>query len=290
VAYLFHLNMQVYGGKNQIRNNLLDQALTKIQAKFGQKFLVAGFTEIGNALSGLNFGDRAKVLDFFLSKTVLIEVGTTAGKGAIEHLGIAWDPNYFEALDAGQVLYNSVKKRWIVYNKKGAPSAATIALPDVRGLGTDIRGLAYICGKWEYQDSLTKRQATQYLVVGFMHNMYSLSDRSLAFESLPSMRDALLSELGDPDPNDPTASWRTYIGGDFNLEPANPGASRGVLKYAAARYYQPKEKQYFYYDTTWAHTYDFWLSDQNIKDDDAELAADTRYDHASDHAAIILEL
>ncbi len=123
-----------------------------------------------------------------------------------------------------------------------------------------------------------------------MHNMYGLSDRSLAFERLSFMRDSLISELGDPAPNDPNAEWRTYIGGDFNLRPADPSASRGVLTHAAARYYNTQQKRYYYYDTTWDHPYDFWLSDQNIKDDDAKLAAQTRYNHASDHAAIVLEL
>jgi len=282
VIRLFHQNMQNYNSVNAVRNALFDNCFAAIQAKTGADYLAAGFTEVRVAPVA-DIIARAQALDPTLANAIVIEVGRTALSPAAENIGIAWDNGCLRVRHYGQVLYNSTMGRWVCYNNacpNGAVPAA-LAMPNVGQLGLDSRGLAYIAGDF---------LATRHVVIAFMHNMYKVGDRSIAFEQLWRMRDLIIQAIRASDSTGANTAWETYVGGDFNVDPSNSGTSRGMLTYAAARYYNNNQGRYYYYNTTWFNTYDFWLTDTQCVDDDAEMAGETRYRFASDHSGIILKI
>jgi hypothetical protein len=124
-------------------------------------------------------------------------------------------------------------------------------------------------------------------VFAFMHNMYAIGDKSSSFTSLDAMMKAVHTAVGDN-------TTRDYIGGDFNLEPRNPG--RGALTFVAETYVG-NNGQTYYSTTTWTNPYDFWLTNQGMDQDDfrprfanaqAKVRTQTLHSHISDHAAITL--
>jgi hypothetical protein len=284
MSLIFHQNMRNYGGGAWLRNFIFDLNFAAMQAATGALYIAAGYTEIRNNLTALNFTARAAALDPGLTNGILIEVGITAVGNKIEHLGIAWDPTVVTVTNAGQVLYNAIARRWQCYNTAipGLPPA-TIPLGGV-GMAApavgakrkfdetaiaDSRGLAYIAGTYNGVNR----------VFAFMHNMYGLGDRSSAFTKLNTMVDAINATLG-------IGGTRTYMGGDFNLQPRDPRRGR-ALHHAAAR----NVANTAYLNTTAANPYDFWLSDQAvITHARASRRNETLNSGVSDHAGVVLRL
>jgi hypothetical protein len=291
--------MENYAGGNgqaaapnagRTRNQQFDIDFAAIRAETTADYVVAGFTEILNdQTAATEIANRALALDPGLTRCVTIGVGITATGARDEYISIAWDPKYFAIAHAGQVLFDSVYRRWVCYNTDGTqnPIPPTIPLPDLGGggakkrkydstLAVDTRGLAYVYGIYN------KRSR----VFAFMHNMYALGDRSSAFTSLDAMMTAVHTAVGDN-------GTRDYVGGDFNIEPRNPG--RGALSFAASSYI--RNGRTYYWPTTWTNPYDFWLTNQGMDQDDfrprftntqARVRTQTLYSHISDHAAITL--
>jgi len=281
VTRLFHQNMQNYNGANAVRNALFDNCFAAILAKTASDYLAAGFTEVRVATVA-DITARAQALDPALANAIVIEVGRTALAPRAENIGIAWTPGSLRVRHYGQVLYNSTIGQWVCYNNAclNGPVPAALAMPNVGQLGADSRGLAYIAGDF----------TTRHVVIAFMHNMYSVGDRSIAFGQLWRMRDLVIHAIRASDPTDANTVWETYVGGDFNVDPSTPGSSRATLRHAAAEYFNRNQGRYFYYNTTWFNTYDFWLTDTFCVNDQAEMAGDTRYQFASDHSGIILKI
>jgi hypothetical protein len=290
MALIFHQNMLNYAGgngaaapphANRTRNQQFDIDFNAIRAATGEIYVVAGFTELlNNGTAATEIRARARALDRGLRNCVVIGVGITVTGARDEHIGIAWDRNFFTIQNAGQVLFNAVTRQWQCHNTP-TPVPATIPMPNLgNALGggrkrkfdtqaaADSRGVAYIHGTW----------GGQTFVFGFMHNMHSVGDPTSSFNGLNAMMDAIHTAVNDNNTTD-------YIGGDFNIEPRSPG--RGPLEFAAATYVSAG--QTWFRDTTWYHPYDFWLTDNpNITNADAVVRGITLWSHSSDHAAITL--
>ena len=134
---IFHQNMQNYSGGNGIaanglrtRNAQFDRDFANIQnAMGGPSVLVAGFTELLNNTTTVGaIAARAAALDPTLTNLVVIGVGITVIGARDEYIGIAWDSNNFTIQNGGQVLFNSMNKRWECHNT-AAPLPATIPTP-----------------------------------------------------------------------------------------------------------------------------------------------------------------
>jgi len=275
MAWIFHLNMQNYGGASVPRNALFDAALNIINGVIPNPLWVAGFTEIRNGNAGGRFYSRARVLNPSFNRRTLIEVGVTAVGNRVEHLGIAWNSNSVAVQSAGQVLYLSGTKKWNVFPKAAVNGAipTTIALPAILGigLGADTRGLAYIAGT-----AVGKNH-----IFAFMHNLYAIGDRYSAIANLNGMAKAILTQM-----NWTAANTDIYIGGDFNVRPYSPGASRAILHHAAAVNLAGQ-----YVNTTAANPYDFWFTnDANAQNADARVYAAPLNNGASDHSAVSLNI
>jgi hypothetical protein len=280
MALIFHQNMRTFGGGAPGRNAAYTAALTAINAATGPVYLAAGFTEITNPNAPLRgvLAGLAATLDPGLTRHLIVEVGTTA-LGMREFIGIAWDPLAGLAVQhAGHVLRDPVNKSWRAYDTPlgvGAIPNNTIPLPGGVALGADQRGLAYIAGirVWDGNP----------YVLGFMHNMYALGDRTAAFGGLPYMADLARQAAGGG-----YVGAEVIVGGDFNVDPRNPKRARGAaftMVFRAAR-----DAFGALIPTTAVNTYDYWVvSNAGIADADASVYANTRVALASDHAGITLD-
>jgi hypothetical protein len=280
MGLLFHQNMLNFGGGTPVRNAAFATGFGAINAETGADYVAAGFTEITNwdtaydALAAL-----ATTLDGGLTHLTIIRVGYTALNGT-EFIGIAWDPHAITVACGGQVLRDSVTRAWTAHVQAGDGAGALPAKIDTpKGMGflADTRGPAFIAG--------IRAGTGEARIYVFYHNMYQLGDGSGGFQSLPTVVDRIRSALGGPFSN-----AKTFIGGDFNVDPHPPATASflGVypLKLAAAT-----DDDGDYINTTNVHAYDFWLSTDNAyDDDDASVYTDTRDDDQSDHAAIVLAL
>lgn len=267
---IFHQNMRNYGGATAWKDALLTADFGAINGITGNVYAVAGFTEIRNNMAGQNFANRALNLDPGLTSWILYEVGITAVGRQAEYLGIAWDPNQVTVQHAGVVVYNAMLPGWQCYNNAAAPPPPLAVLPlggGAAGLAANSRGLAYIAGAANGANC----------IFAFMHNMYNLGNRTGAFNNLNTMIAAIIGATG-------WGAYRAYVGGDFNIPPRNPTPG-GALQHAAAR----NGANTAYRKTTYANSYDFWLSDQAaINNARATVWKQTRNSGASDHAGIKL--
>ena len=290
---IFHQNMQNYTGGNSMasngirtRNAQFDRDFARIQnALGGPSILVAGFTELLNNTTTVGaITARAAALDPTLANVVVIGVGITVIGARDEYIGIAWDSGNFTIQNGGQVLFNSVSKRWECHNT-AAPLPATIPTPGfVPGRkrkadsteAADSRGVAYVHGTYNNHDR----------IFAFMHNMHTVGDPTSAFSALNEMMSAIHSAVGPP-------ATRDYVGGDYNIEPRDP-TRRGALEYVCA-----ETATGYWIDTTWFHCYDYWLTNSGpnqlpmthpvIATTDADTHYQTLTTHASDHCGVSLE-
>jgi hypothetical protein len=275
MALLFHQNMRVFGGGSAPRNAVFTGALTAINAATGAAYWAAGFTEITNPNAPLRgvLAGLAATLDPGLTSLVVIEVGTTA-LGMREYIGIVWDNAAFPVAHVGRVLRDPVNRAWAAYNVAAAaiPANRVILLPGLGApLAADSRGVAYIAGT---------NGGTNYLL-GFMHNMYALGDKSGAYVAMPSMTDLARAGIGGA-----YAAAEVIVGGDFNLDPRPPKRPRGA---AFLLYPRAEGGPGAYTNTTLANPYDFWLvSNVGITDADDTVYPATRVAAGSDHAAVVL--
>jgi endonuclease/exonuclease/phosphatase family metal-dependent hydrolase len=288
---LFHQNMRVFGGAAAARNAVFLTRLGAIRAAVPQPIIVAGFTEV------MNSGPRLCVvmpvfgtaLNLAITSTAMVEIGVTAVGGQRECIAIAWSPAALTVDHIGQVLWNSTTRTWVCHNQTmtmadhgaaaGIPTTLRKELPDLDGIGADSRGLAYIAAHEPMGDAY---------IIAFMHNMFTLGNRSGAFGSLPKMWQAARVALAlDPLYNLAAGTPRMIVGGDFNVWPRDSsvrGLARGYGR--AARSGGPASA---WVRTTSRNPYDFWVvSDVNIVDAHVAVHTQTRVPSGSDHAGITL--
>jgi endonuclease/exonuclease/phosphatase family metal-dependent hydrolase len=122
-------------------------------------------------------------------------------------------------------------------------------------------------------------------LIGFMHNMYNLGNKSSAYTNLGTMADNARNAIGGG-----YAGAEVIIGGDFNLAPRNPKRPRGATLFLyprAARVGGGTVGAYI--NTTAANPYDFWaISNGGRTDAHVRVRTQTRVPHCSDHAGITL--
>jgi len=271
---IFHQNMRVFGGGSALRNVGYDDAMSEISSDLGvnQRILVAGFTEINNCNStAAPLEDFALTLDPGLTKVYHFAIGVTAlnKTKTPEYIAIAL---YKEvSLNSwGRVLRNS-DKTWKIYHQDN-----TLLMPN-GDWAADSRGLAYV--------AITFKGTK--MIIGFIHNMYNLGDRSGAFTAIPKMADEIRKTEG--------GAWTQapiYIGGDFNVAPRTFSSRANMSAvYAEDAHNNPE-------NTTSSNAYDFWLYKADptavvhVDNNDAQVHTETRDvpNGLSDHAGISLKL
>jgi hypothetical protein len=278
MARIFHQNMEKFTGTTAKRIKGYTTKLGAINTKTGSVYLAAGFTEVFSCKPVLRkiLTRVARKLDPGLTKLVVIEVGTTACTKNPEYIGIAWDPDHLTVQYAGQVYYDLVAMQWKARRVEVEDIVKqTVDLPARLSYGKDTRGLAYIGCSIKGKPFL----------IGFMHNMYKMGERNLAFTALPDMGDKVRKLLGEG-----YSAAEVIIGGDFNVEPRNPKPERGDALHLAARAARVGGGLGgAYIKTTNKHPYDFWaVSNKGITDVEASVHTQTRAANCSDHAGISL--
>lgn len=280
-AYVFHLNMQNFGGGTIARNDAFDTALAAIGAATNPYYVVAGFTEIRNCRAAPTaLGDIVTQLDAGLTTTCVIWCGVAAKARASdpdrhEYAAISWDRRFL-AVDRVGHTYNSLDK-WEERSIAG-PAEGTHVLPAPSGIVTaDKRGMVFVAGK---QGGVAR-------IFGFLHDMYTVNERGLLIAVIGPFIKAIRASLKE----DGIAGYddcRVHVGGDFNVEPRNPSKRYG-LKALGARAGGAGNP---YRKTTVAHAYDFWMvrSDSPLTDASCFVHTQARKDTGgpSDHAAIRL--
>ncbi|HLJ89312.1 MAG TPA: hypothetical protein VKZ53_21015 [Candidatus Angelobacter sp.] len=285
---IFHQNMQKFNGANAVRNAAFVTQMGAIGAALGPTLGVAGYTELISNLPAMHAAlpPIATALDGGLTNRLVICVGKTSVGNALEYIGIVWDPGMLNVQHAGQVLWDPVNRRWGAARNTTAPFPANrnILLPGVQNYGADTRGLAYIACRRVLNNNP--------FIIGFLHNMYSIGDRTAAMQNLDTMASRARAAAGAA-----YAAAEIIIGGDFNVQPP-PAArpSRKRARGAALRLTTRVFRNGFgvAQNTTLANPYDYWLvSDAiGITDAHARRYTQTRWDvnmNCSDHAGVTLD-
>jgi hypothetical protein len=271
---LFHQNMRTFGGHSAIRNALYGVCFGQVAAVLpvGVPVAVAGFTEITNASVGLQaqMAVLAQTLDAGINNLLVMQVGTSA-LGITEYIVVAWSNAQIAVAAAGQVTYDNLARTWTP-NAVAAPFAnAYIPAPHMDYGALDSRGPAWVAG-------------TIGGVAGifmFMHNMYSLGDRSGGLVGLRMCAAMVRKALGGA-----YAAAPVLIGGDFNAAPHDMDTGRGVGLYARAAMAMGVP-----INTTASNPYDYWLvTNPAVVAANAHVFAQTRVPNASDHSGIGLVL
>lgn len=266
--YLFHQNMRVYGGGSVDRNDAFRQAFSEISDDIGHtsRILVAGFTEVMNSkVCAKELPGLALKLDPALKTTYFLACGITALTRTLvpEYVAIS-TYSTFKVGIMGRVL-KKADKSWGCWSSDDGPVGE---LPS--GLAADVRGLGYVGGTHNGKS----------LIVGYMHNMYNLGERSTYFQSLPKMMQLIKAKHPDWD------KVPIVFGGDFNLPPR--AISRRSETYTICARDASDEP----INTTSKHAYDYWISDRDIAAESAEVFEQTRDvgEGISDHAGIGLDV
>ena len=267
--YIFHQNMRVYGGGNAERNEVFNDAMMEISSELDKdQVVVAGFTEIMNFGATVDaLGVVAAHLDVNLRDPLFFACGITAFKNeSPEYVAIAMHKNFSRQI-GGRVLLTRPdpysKPQWTCFSET---DLGIQSIP--KGIVPDSRGLAYVGGRFK----------NKYMIVGFMHNMYNLGDRSSAFQALSNMINLIWAE------HSTWANTATIFGGDFNVDPRDITSSVHTIKAV--------DNNNNAIPTTKHHTYDFWISSANIPNGNAFVDQQTRNvgNGLSDHAGIRLLL
>lgn len=265
--HVFHQNMRVFGGGSYSRNEAFEGAMEEISSDLGnsRRVLVAGYTEVMNGKTASALTDISVSLDPALTKPLLFAVGITAFKASNPEFVAISLFKTFKLIDMGRVLrLGSIYKapRWVCIS---SGDLDITAMPDEAV--PDSRGMAYVYGSFQGQS----------IVVGFMHNLYNLGDRSGSFQAIGGMTNLIRKRhgLGSDVP--------IIFGGDFNVKP------RDNIGGVNAAYAEDDNKPV---NTTSHHAYDFWITTTVIDNDRAFVHAETRNvsEGLSDHAGISLEL
>src|SRR5579871_6073409 len=291
---VFHQNMMRFGGNAAFRNAHFIAQMGVVGGVIaglhgGPRVGAAGYTELINNGAGmhLNLPGIATALDAGLTQRLIIEVGTTSVGASREYIGIFWDPNVLTVQHAGQVAWDAFNRRWGAANNTAAgafPANRNLNLPGAGGLGLDTRGLAYIACRRVLNNNP--------FIIAFLHNMYSIGDRTAAMQNLDTMASRARAAAGAA-----YAAAEIIIGGDFNVQPP-PAArpSRKRARGAALRLTTRVFRNGFgvAQNTTLANPYDYWLvSDAiGITDAHARRYTQTRWDvnmNCSDHAGVTLD-
>ncbi|MBL7500404.1 endonuclease/exonuclease/phosphatase family protein [Frankia sp. CNm7] len=313
--YLFHQNMRVFGGETLAYNARMKAAFGKLPIGYPTtRVLAAGFTEICNHGSApFALSNMARGLDPGLTRPWTVAVGRTARMvkdptappaakkqktyfqeyiTMVTQYEVQWNglkksvPNEFQVLHWGKAVFLdslfSGPSPAACFPVGGPGTLAPEALPYNAKL--DSRGLAYIVGRVKRAgDPLNNRL----LVVGFMHNMYGVGDRSGSITGLPRLAQAIYekhSGVIDPD-RDPC-----IVGGDFNVEPRRVGSRTSRFEPTAE-----EDSDGDYYRTTGSSVYDWWSCRvDSLLGSSAEIWPQTRKknkpNNLSDHAGISLSL
>lgn len=241
------------------------RAFGRVSRALGQdRIFIAGFTEVMSRAARANLTTLALSLDPILQRTQVFAVGVTAVGGKKEYVGISL-ANDFDLQISGKVLPLTPTK-WRAYPTTELPAAEMPAGEYV----ADVRGLAYVGGRF----------GGQRMLVGFMHNVYTLSERAFHYRAIPHMVDAIWAAHRD------WGETTVYLGGDFNVQPNDLDATYRV-RYALTPTGDP-------INTTKNHPYDFWITnDPLIGRNRPQVFTQTRWDKArrrnlelSDHAGV----
>jgi hypothetical protein len=287
--YILHQNMRVYGGGSLARNDAYFFALHDIPADIWELTIAVGLTEITSNKDGVcresvrvNLPDLVTSVNRSLKDYAFVACGTTSGgdKGGVgttEYVGLFWNRSFLDVAYVGRTLQEASGQaaHWncelMAYPGKGI----TMPLPKAGDVGykADSRGLAFIVGAGKSGKSHFD------FVIAFMHNQYGKGDKSGGVISLDSQVKTIEEKLKEKkiflkDPN-------IYIGGDFNVKPTS---SARTLNMAAA------STATGFINTTNSNPYDYFLSNQNISNDDVQVHAATRIAKVSDHAGVSLKL
>lgn len=279
--HIMHQNLRVFGGGSLTRNQAFADAMEDISTDIGSssRVLVCGFTEVMNAgvKSQDALSEMAKSLDPCLVTSYFIACGVTACKDINqpeyvcisvfkESKGVEFKPGAM-----GKVL-RLTDGTWKCYPHSDACPIHKMPKGD---FGADIRGLAYIYGTVSGGGYNNKS-----MLVGFMHNMYGLGDRSGYFSNIGIMVKSIndTHKLQNP---------FTLIGGDFNLPPRDAPSRTGVSLSAV---YEKTGDQPT--NTTSKHPYDYWLTNNNNLLTNPRVLVNTRdvKSKLSDHAAISVQV
>lgn len=270
--HLFHQNMRVFGGGSIQRNNAWEKAMQYIHLGTAKdRVLIAGWTEVMNA--GLTKESLTKIavkLDAGLTTTVLFACGITCGKSSEpEFVGISIS-EAFKPEFSGRVLRTSdVKAPWICVTSK---MCEIEKWPAKLPLAADARGLCYVGGSHKGKQ----------MVLGFMHNMYNLGDRSMPDTKTQAMEKLIRKAhgLGENIP--------FYFGGDWNAEPHEKSTSSRQTM--SAVYGKTGKKPAV--TTTGNHIYDYWLTNHPMASSQAKVHTATMdvEGNLSDHAGVSLKL
>jgi hypothetical protein len=272
MAWIFHQNLQKFGGAGDpSKIQLLVNTLTHTRTRQKAPIMVAGFTEISNA--GASVFQLDKLFAALLLDTAIIAaVGTTAVAGQDEFISIGWNSDLLPVRRVGVVQIRDANS----YDYEDQPyQAGQGQYHFTAGGATDSRGLLYIMG----QDEKKKNW-----VFGFMHNVYTVGDKTRFPKDLGDITYALSTKFN---------AASVVLGGDFNVLPVgqrkNYGNSRAALDGLGPAYL----------DTTLSNAYDWWYVNdvKNIRPQDAKLGyaiEDNTYGPAmlfpSDHRPILLQV
>lgn len=264
--YIFHQNLRVFGGGTDDRNDPFEDACQDISDALGSdRVIVAGFTEVMNDGATVTAIRRiAQNLDPGLRKPTLFATGKTAVGGTMEWVAISTAASFTQQI-AGKVLKMG-DGSWRAYP---TTQLAPELLPN-DNFAADVRGLAYVGGTFNGQS----------ILIGFIHNNYTLGEPTTIYRALPKMVEAIGAVH---------AGWDNvprYLGGDFNIEPDNINVEYQAL-YA-------RDEDGLAIPTTFHHPYDFWVTnDDNLNDGDVEVFTQTRWENnpkLSDHAGVGLQI
>ncbi len=246
----------------------------------------AGYTELINNGAGmhLNLPGIATALDAGLTQRLIIEVGTTSVGASREYIGIFWDPNVLTVQHAGQVAWDAFNRRWGAANNTAAgafPANRNLNLPGAGGLGLDTRGLAYIACRRVLNNNP--------FIIAFLHNMYSVGDKTAAMNNLDVMTGRAMAAAGVG-----YGAAEIIIGGDFNVVPPAAAQDRRkrIRSTLAARV--NRNAAGVARNTTQYNPYDYWVVSDGaaITDADTHRHLETRWDtdiFCSDHAGVSVD-
>jgi hypothetical protein len=277
--HIFHQNMRVFGGGSAARNLAFTNAVASVSASIGvDRIAVAGYTEVMNARAARNaIAGISATLDSRLTRTNYYLCGRTA-LGGREYIvisiytspNLALMPTNFNPAANGRVLMVNTLNglQWQCFDSNDLD---ILTMPQ-NGIA-DSRGLAYVVG------TFTSGGAAQNMVVGFIHNMYNLGNRSGAFQSLAVMMARIRARYNL------AGNVPIIFGGDFNVGPRHLSRNLQIYTIYQANGGGPV-------NTTSSNAYDFWVSNANIGNNNATVYPQTRNVplKLSDHAGIGLQL
>lgn len=274
--HLFHQNMRVFGGGSILRNNVWENAMQYVKLGTAtDRVLIAGWTEVMNAKHSKEpLAKIAVKLDVDLTSTLLFACGITCGKANDpEFVGISVS-KAFKLEFYGRVLRTSDNKApWVCVTSQ---MCEIEQWPAKLALAADARGLGYVGGSYKGQK----------MVMGFMHNMYTLGDRSLPYSKTQEMEKLIRKTHGLAE------NVSVYFGGDWNVKPPPKESSKHAASRQKMNVICEKTGDKPTSTTTGNHTYDYFLTSKSMTNPNAQVHTATKDVKAklSDHAAVSMQI